>query len=92
MNVHSLCFLALTHRSSEPMCIAANSVLAISSSHAAASVEQLSCIDSPPPRASSNMFSFFFSLSSADSHDQRSQRSCNEYKVHIASIIFGLII
>ena len=83
MNVHSLCFLALTHRSSEPMCIAANSVLAISSSHAAASVEQLSCIDSPPPRASSNMFSFF-SLSRAQI------RTINGHKGLVTSIKYAL--
>lgn len=64
MNVPFLWFGRLTPRSSEPMYIAANSVRATSSWHAAALVEPSSCTASPLPHANSNMSEWCLSFDS----------------------------
>ena len=64
MNVRFLWFGRLTPRFSEPMYIAANSVRATSSWHAAASVEPSSCTASPLPHANSNMSEWCLSFDS----------------------------
>lgn len=68
MNVRFLWFGRLTHRFSEPMYIAANSVRATSSWRAAALAEPSSCTASPLPHANSNMSEWCLSFLS-DSYD-----------------------